>query len=87
MGTGFEPNIAEENVGIIPRAVDYLFERIAFDIDEAKSTGKPLPVHALSVTFLELYNEEMYNLLGVGSIDRVSFFYIGMETSCAMRNI
>lgn len=50
MGTGFERDSVEENVGIIPRAVRHLFEGIDRQQD---SVGIQFNI---GVQFIELYN-------------------------------
>ena len=40
--------------GVLPRVIDYLFEKIAFEIENE---------FAISVTFLEIYNENLSDLL------------------------
>ena len=69
MGTGFD---VEENCsysaiskaqGIIPRAVHYLFAKIQERIKEAGDAGHPSPDFKVSAQFVELYNEEIFDLI------------------------
>uniref|UniRef100_A0A2R8ZYN9 Kinesin-like protein KIF21A n=1 Tax=Pan paniscus TaxID=9597 RepID=A0A2R8ZYN9_PANPA len=54
MGTGFDVNIVEEELGIISRAVKHLFKTI--------KNGLPAPDFKVNAQFLELYNEEVLDL-------------------------
>lgn len=61
MGTGFEIDPCADTQGIIPRAVMYLFmqmENIRRESPELKADFK------VEVNFVELYNEEVVDLLG-----------------------
>jgi len=61
MGTGFEIDPSPDTQGIIPRAVAYLFmqmENIKTEAPELKADFK------VEVNFVELYNEEVVDLLG-----------------------
>uniref|UniRef100_A0A8C1ZVJ8 Kinesin family member 21B n=1 Tax=Cyprinus carpio TaxID=7962 RepID=A0A8C1ZVJ8_CYPCA len=62
MGTGFDVTISEEEQGIIPRAVQHLFQGIQKRRLDAQSAGMPLPEFKVSAQFLELYNEEILDL-------------------------
>lgn len=57
MGTGFERDIPEELVGIIPRAVRHLFEGIE------RSQLNDATQFSVGVQFMELYNEDINDLL------------------------
>lgn len=63
MGTGLDigGNVIEK--GIIPRAVEHLFDGIKKRQEEAKSRGLPPPEFNINAQFLELYNEEVIDLL------------------------
>lgn len=63
MGTGLDigGNVIEK--GIIPRAVEHLFDGIKNRQEEAKSRGLPPPEFNINAQFLELYNEEVIDLL------------------------
>ncbi|XP_037539032.1 kinesin-like protein KIF21A [Nematolebias whitei] len=62
MGTGFDVNIVDEELGIIPRAVQHLFKGIAERRQEAQEQGRPAPEFKINAQFLELYNEEVLDL-------------------------
>ncbi|KAM4554341.1 kinesin-like protein KIF21A isoform 3-T3 [Fundulus diaphanus] len=62
MGTGFDVNIAEEELGIIPRAVHHLFKGIEERRQAAQEQGRPVPEFKINAQFLELYNEEVLDL-------------------------
>jgi len=62
MGTGFELNASEDSVGIIPRAVRHLFNGVDTRKHQAKESGIPEPTFQVLAQFMELYNEEIYDL-------------------------
>ncbi|XP_072159948.1 kinesin-like protein KIF21A isoform X3 [Bemisia tabaci] len=62
MGTGFDLDINEDQIGIIPRAIDHLFRGIAQITEEAINAGDPPPRFTVVAQFLELYNEEVIDL-------------------------
>ncbi|KAK5849193.1 hypothetical protein PBY51_008853 [Eleginops maclovinus] len=62
MGTGFDVNIGEEELGIIPRAVNHLFRGIEERRQAATEQGRPVPEFKINAQFLELYNEEVLDL-------------------------
>ncbi|XP_076578198.1 kinesin-like protein KIF21A isoform X2 [Chaetodon auriga] len=62
MGTGFDVHIGEEELGIIPRAVNHLFRGIEERRQAATEQGKPVPEFKINAQFLELYNEEVLDL-------------------------
>ncbi|KAG7495759.1 kinesin KIF21A isoform X2 [Solea senegalensis] len=62
MGTGFDVNIGEDELGIIPRAVKHLFRGIEERRQAATEQGKPVPEFKINAQFLELYNEEVLDL-------------------------
>ncbi|XP_053213727.1 kinesin-like protein KIF21A isoform X2 [Panonychus citri] len=63
MGTGFDVRVTHENKGIIPRAVEHLFQGIQAKQSKAKEMGIPPPEFKVNVQFLELYNEQIIDLL------------------------
>uniref|UniRef100_A0A914HRL1 Kinesin-like protein n=1 Tax=Globodera rostochiensis TaxID=31243 RepID=A0A914HRL1_GLORO len=65
MGTSFEPD--QMNTGIIPRAVEQLFDGIYERRETARRAGKVIPSFEVSVQFIELYNEELIDLLSSDS--------------------
>lgn len=54
MGTGFDMNIAEDEQGIIPRAIGHLFSGIEERKRAAQSQGVPVPEFKVSAQFLEV---------------------------------
>lgn len=54
MGTGFDMNVTEEEKGIIPRAVQQLFQGIQKRRLEAQSADIPPPDFKVSAQFLEV---------------------------------
>ncbi|KAF7694060.1 kinesin-like protein KIF21A isoform X1 [Silurus meridionalis] len=62
MGTGFDVNNTEDELGIIPRAVKHLFRGIEERKQAAMDQGCPVPEFKINAQFLELYNEEVLDL-------------------------
>src|SRR5439155_25414445 len=62
MGTADNSSIPPESKGIIPRAMDTLFKSI-------NSSHYKTRKFSLKVSFVELYNEDLIDLLGEGSGD------------------
>ncbi|KAM4572802.1 kinesin-like protein KIF21A isoform 6-T6 [Odontesthes bonariensis] len=62
MGTGFDMNIDDEELGIVPRAVHHLFKGIEERRQAAQEQGSPVPEFKINAQFLELYNEEVLDL-------------------------
>ncbi|XP_030646391.1 kinesin-like protein KIF21A, partial [Chanos chanos] len=62
MGTGFDMNILDDELGIIPRAVSHLFKGIEQRRQAATEQGRPVPEFKINAQFLELYNEEVLDL-------------------------
>ena len=63
MGTGFDVALPQEQLGIIPRAVEHLFNSINTRREEAKNNGLPMPEFSISTQFIEIYNDEIIDLL------------------------
>ncbi|XP_067654279.1 kinesin-like protein KIF21A isoform X2 [Haliotis asinina] len=63
MGTGFDVNTPQAEVGIIPRAVDHLFQGIESRRKAALANDEPPPDFRVNAQFMELYNEEILDLL------------------------
>lgn len=74
MGTGFEVEIQENQMGILPRAIHHLFEGIKERIQNARQNGEPPPEFKVDAQFMELYNDDIIDLLDPtqGYISRVS---------------
>ena len=66
MGTSMEGEMTMEAVGIVPRAVHHLMERLERGI--SAQNGESFELY---VSFLELYNEEIIDLLNASSQDRL----------------
>ncbi|XP_008211270.1 kinesin-like protein KIF21A isoform X1 [Nasonia vitripennis] len=66
MGTGFDVEIDEEVVGIIPRAIKHLFDGIAEKQARARERAQMPPEFKVTAQFLELYNEDLKDLLEPG---------------------
>jgi kinesin family protein 4/21/27 len=62
MGTGFDVEVQPEQVGIIPRAIDHLFQGIQERANRAQEAGQPAPEFKIVAQFMELYNEEVIDL-------------------------
>lgn len=62
MGSGFDVDVKEEQIGIIPRAIEHLFSGIHEIIKNAQMNGVPPPEFKISTQFMELYNEELIDL-------------------------
>lgn len=62
MGSGFDVEIEPDQVGIIPRAINQLFDGIKAIIQEALMQGRPEPRFTIYAQFLELYNEDVIDL-------------------------
>lgn len=54
MGTGFDVNILDEELGIIPRAVHHLFKGIEERREAAQQQGRPVPEFKINAQFLEV---------------------------------
>lgn len=64
MGTGFEPNaIDDESQGIVPRAVHHMFNEIDRLKTLAEQQNQVKPEFQIRAQFLELYNEDIIDLL------------------------
>ena len=63
MGTAWNESPTNENTGIIPRAVNRLFDQILNSKLESEEKGITPPDFKISAQFLELYNEDMNDLL------------------------
>lgn len=58
MGTGSTAGLNEEQIGIVPRVFDQIFEEL-----DRKRRESSLSEFTIKVSFLELYNEELKDLL------------------------
>lgn len=66
MGTAFDvATVQPEFVGIIPRAVCQIFDTIAELKRQTSENGETEPAFLIDVQFIELYNEDLVDLLSV----------------------
>ncbi|XP_015930518.1 kinesin-like protein KIF21A isoform X2 [Parasteatoda tepidariorum] len=63
MGTGFDVSTSEDETGVIPRAVNQLFSGIAKLQNDAQNKKITPPEFKVTAQFMELYNEELIDLL------------------------
>ncbi|CAG0915731.1 unnamed protein product [Notodromas monacha] len=63
MGTGFNPIEREEEVGILPRAIQEIFSIMSEERSVARAAGLPEPEYQLGVQFIEVYQDSIRNLL------------------------
>ncbi|GBM91794.1 Kinesin-like protein KIF21A [Araneus ventricosus] len=63
MGTGLDHSFYHEERGIIPRAVEHLFQKIEEIQLQEKEKGCTPPEFKVNAQFMELYNEEVVDLL------------------------
>ncbi|XP_015188090.1 PREDICTED: kinesin-like protein KIF21B isoform X4 [Polistes dominula] len=66
MGTGFDVEVDDNIVGIIPRAIRHLFKGIAEKQERARERTQMPPEFKVTAQFLELYNEDLKDLLEPG---------------------
>ncbi|XP_043793336.1 kinesin-like protein KIF21A isoform X1 [Apis laboriosa] len=66
MGTGFDVEVDETIIGIIPRAIKHLFDGIIEKQHNARERAQMPPEFKVTAQFLELYNEDLKDLLGPG---------------------
>jgi len=65
MGTGSTVGLSAEQIGIVPRVFDFIFEEI-----ENRRRLSAFNQFSVKVQFLELYNEELHDLLDLSSINK-----------------
>ncbi|XP_059472977.1 kinesin-like protein KIF21A [Neocloeon triangulifer] len=63
MGTGYELTCGIEHVGMLPRAIRHIFSGIESRQEQAREAGLPVPEFRVEAQFIELYNENLYDLL------------------------
>jgi Cdc6-like AAA superfamily ATPase len=71
MGTLSSKVSDEAHAGVIPRSVKYLFEQLTEKCNEAISAGRVTPQVTTSCSYLELYNEEIRDLLCAGKLSHI----------------
>lgn len=88
MGTGFEGSLDDSLLGIIPRSVEFLFSQLhsrsSVDADSAVFTEGPSSeqlTYEMNVSFLEIYNEELVDLLAAAAGVRAMPLTIRQEGS------
>lgn len=64
MGTAETSGLSEEEVGIVPRVINFIFD----EIEKRKSKAE----FVVKASFLEIYNEDIHDLLDPASYDRFS---------------
>lgn len=62
MGSGFDVELSTHQVGIIPRAIEHLFDEIERRIEDAHVNNVLKPEFKVMAQFMELYNEEVIDL-------------------------
>lgn len=72
MGTGFEVETNADQLGIIPRAIHMLFDGIANLSNQAHEFNQPEPQFKVTAQFLELYNEDIFDLFDASNEFKVS---------------
>lgn len=65
MGTGSTLGMPFEHVGIVPRVFKFVFEEL-----EARKAAAEYAEFKVKVAFLELYNEELHDLLDPAGINK-----------------
>lgn len=82
MGTGFDAEHNEAgsvlpSQGILPRALHHLFSRIDLLSQNALDLNQPPPRVTVKAQFVELYNEEINDLMDSFSL-KVSYYALGV---------
>lgn len=70
MGTSCTNGLSEDQVGIVPRVFNFIFE----ELDRRKKLNS-LSEFTIKISFLELYNEELHDLLDpttINAVDRMT---------------
>jgi hypothetical protein len=70
MGTGSTSGLLEDQVGIVPRVFAFIFEEL-----DRKKRQFSLSEFTIKIQFLELYNEELHDLLDpmtIGAVDKIT---------------
>ena len=65
MGTGSTVGLPNEQIGIVPRVFDFIFEEI-----ENRKRQSTFSEFEVKVQFLELYGDEIRDLLDSSKIDK-----------------
>lgn len=72
MGTGFDVNIGEDELGIIPRAVNHLFRGIEERRQAATEQGRPVPEFKINAQFLEVQKHTQKHTEADSKLDHVT---------------
>jgi hypothetical protein len=67
MGTGSTLGMPFDQVGIVPRVFKFVFEEL-----EARKAAAEYAEFKVKVAFLELYNEELHDLLDISGINKAT---------------
>jgi hypothetical protein len=67
MGTGSTVGLAMDQVGIVPRVFDFIFEELA-----NRQLESEFSQFSVKCQFLELYQEELHDLIDMGVLDKVT---------------
>ena len=67
MGTGSTVGLSHEQIGIVPRVFDFIFEEL-----ENRRRDPDFANFELKVQFLELYGEDIHDLLDTTSVDKLT---------------
>jgi hypothetical protein len=67
MGTGSTVGLSNEQIGIVPRVFDFIFQEL-----ENRKKQSEFSEFTVKVQFLELYGEELHDLLDYGAIDKAT---------------
>ncbi|KAF4528683.1 hypothetical protein B566_EDAN016577 [Ephemera danica] len=63
MGTGFEVTPHPDQIGILPRAIRHIYAGITARQERAREAEQPVPEFRVEAQFIELYNENLFDLL------------------------
>ncbi len=67
MGTGSTVGLSADQVGIVPRVFDFIFEELV-----NRQRLSEFSQFEVKVQFLELYGEDLHDLLDMGPIDKIT---------------
>ncbi|XP_065185487.1 kinesin-like protein KIF21A isoform X2 [Sycon ciliatum] len=70
MGTGFDVDVGSVDLGVVPRAVEHIFNGIRSRQLAAQEASLPPPQFQLEAEFMELYNEEIVDLFDANQGNR-----------------